>query len=309
MKTPLELIVIKLFDLHCDTLTECFEKNICLSDMSLAVNLTGARVFERYIQSFAIWISEKEKQPFEKYERVLNYGKRILKDGGFSVCSSASEIDASLKKGIPIALLSLEGATPIESVEQVDRLYSDGVRTVSLTWNYNNRLAGGALDDGALTELGRDVIRRMNRLGMVLDLSHLNRKSFYEAVSLADNVVATHTGLSETIDCPRNLDLQQLKLIKEKKGLIGLCFYPEFIGTPVTKGFKKAVYELVNRGFENEMAIGSDFDGAAMHEELSSLTDVPKLYDVLISCGLSKQYAEKLTFNNSFAFYRSVLTN
>lgn len=305
----MELIVIKLFDLHCDTLTECFERKTDLSDSSLAVNCTGAKCFENYVQTFAVWISEKDAEPVDKYRKVLKYGKKALRDGGFEICTKASRLDSALKTGKPAALLSLEGGAGIKSLEFLDELYSDGVRTVSLTWNYNNHLAGGALEDGGLTDFGRAVIRRINELGLVLDLSHLNRKSFFGAAELAERIVATHSGLTETVDHRRNLDREQLEVIKQKNGLLGLCFYPVFLGLPVFESFKNAVFDLLDGGFERIMAIGSDFDGADMAKELSSLSDVPTLYDHLCLQNISKHAAERLFFINSYEFYTRVLTN
>ena len=305
----LGLIVIKFFDLHCDTLTECFERKTNFNDSSLAVNRKGIECFDKYVQNFAVFISEKDATPTEKYRRVIRYGKRILNNSGFKICTSSKILQSRWSVKKPLAILSLEGGSAIGSLEFLDELYGDGIRVVSLAWNYDNHLAGGALEDGGLTDYGRKVVRRMNELGLVLDLSHLNRKSFFEAAELADRVVATHSGLLELIDHRRNLNREQLKIIKDKNGVLGLCFYPAFLGSPVFESFKNTVLKLLDGGFEHIMAIGSDFDGANMAAELSSLKEVPTLYDYLRLQNISKQSLDRLFFVNSYDFFDKVLTN
>ena len=309
MKTHLELIVIKLFDLHCDTLTECFDRKTDLNDCSLAVNSVAVKKIKNYVQNFAIFISEKDANPTLRYREVMGYGKRILARSGFNICTTSNDLNSAVKRAKPAAILSLEGGSAINSLEFLDELYDDGVRIISLAWNHNNHLAGGALESGGLTDFGRRVIARMNELGLVLDLSHLNRKSFFEAVDLAERVIATHSGLFDLVPHKRNLVREQLNLIKEKNGLLGLCFYPEFLGKPVFDNFKTSVLRLLNDGFEDIMAIGSDFDGALMDRTLSNLGDVPTLYDYLYLQNIPNVSLCKMFFDNSYNFFTRVLTN
>lgn len=309
MKMHLGLIVIKFFDLHCDTLTECYKRNVHLHDSSLAVNVKGTESFKKYIQNFAVFIGEDAFNPVKEYRGILKYGKKILTESGIDICTSADSLKKSLDKSRMSAILSLEGGAPIKSLSVLDELFYGGVRVVSLTWNYTNQLAGGALDDGGLTDFGRKVIGRMNELGLVLDVSHLNRKSFFEATLLADRVMATHSCLFDLVPHKRNLDKQQLKLLNDKIGIVGLCFYPEFLGMPVFEKIEASIYYMLEQGFGNLVSIGSDFDGATMDEKLFNLECLPALYEYLLSKSIEKETLNNIFFDNSYNFFTRVLTN
>ena len=207
-----------------------------------------------------------------------------------------------------IALLSIENAGFIKDVSFVDEFYKDGIVTASLTWNGDNKLAGGALGDASLTSLGVDVIKRMNRLSMAVDLSHLNRKSFYEALKEARFPCATHSGIDFILHHPRNLDDAQLKSIKEKGGIVGICFYPDFIGNDAVEGFLKALEHCLELYMEDNVSIGSDFDGADMSAGLKTVSDTVCLYKKTVM-RFGKTVADKVFYQNASDFYYNVLTN
>ena len=141
---------MKIFDLHCDT------PYVNLQGEPAVVNKTETDRFEEYVACTAIWIGERAKNPLHLYKQML---------------VEANKLDFK-------HILTLEGFCFADSPDTVDLLKKDGICAATLTWNYNNRLAGGCLDDGVLTSLGKMVIRRMNDYGIMLDLSHINEKSF-----------------------------------------------------------------------------------------------------------------------------------
>lgn len=210
------------------------------------------------------------------------------------------------------ALLSVEGGNLLEGeLSRLDRLYADGVRTLTLTWNGENALAHGAhCPDGGLKPFGREVIGRLNALGMVCDLSHLNRCSFWEALPLCRYPAATHACFDALHPHCRNLTDRQAVGLSQKGGIIGLCFYPDFLGegNPADRLYEQIVHGL-SLGLEDALAIGSDFDGAKMHPELDRLAKLPKLYDALRQRGVKAAILQKIFYENAANFYAKVLTN
>ena len=295
---------MKIFDLHCDTFTELYDRETSLFDESLSVNKSELCGFDTAVQTFAVFLRPDEQDSVGRYSKVLACGKRRLCDAGIEICTKQRQLKA---KGVK-AMLSVEGGVPSFSPDFIETMRLDGVRTVSVTWNSDNVLAGGALGTGGLTNLGRNVISELNRCNMVTDLSHLNRRSFFEAVETADTVAATHSGIDALVKHPRNLTDAQLKAVKEKRGIIGLCVYPDFIGDDVFEGFYRAVIHCLELGLENNIAIGTDFDGAKMSRKLSKVSQLSGLYEFLIQRKIGKEQCDKIFYENSAEFYSNVMT-
>ena len=254
------------FDLHCDTPYECYFKKQDFLKNNLAVSGEKGAAFENWKQVFAVWIRDDQEEPYTLYKAILKDFKEKLKD----------------KPDNLTPYFSVEGGAVIE--DYIDRLYElkkDGICALTLTWNGENRIAGGSKTDKGLTDFGKRVIKELNSLNMLCDLSHLNEKSFYSAVEIADFPIATHSNCKSAFDCPRNLSDNQLKIIAEKGGLIGLCFYSAFLGGDVFDKLYENIYHLLELGMENNIALGSDFDGADMAEGLCDITKIPFLYEKL----------------------------
>lgn len=272
------------FDLHCDTPYECYFKKQDFLKNSLAVSGEKGAVFDNWKQVFAVWIRDDLDEPYRLYKAILRDFKEKL----------------SKKTDNITPYFSVEGGAVLE--DDTDRLYAlkeDGVRILTLTWNGENRIAGGSKTDKGLTDFGKRVIREMNGLKMLCDLSHLNKKSFYSAVELADYPLATHSNCKAVFECPRNLSDNQLKLIAEKGGIVGLCLYPKFLGGEVFDRLYRNIYHLLELGMENNIAIGSDFDGADMAAELCDISKIPLLRAKLHEKGLSETVLDKIFYKNA----------
>ena len=272
------------FDLHCDTPYECYFKKQDFLKNSLAVSGEKGAVFDNWKQVFAVWIRDDLDEPYRLYKAILRDFKEKL----------------SKKPDNLTPYFSVEGGAVLE--DDTDRLYAlkgDGVRILTLTWNGENRIAGGSKTDKGLTDFGKRVIREMNGLRMLCDLSHLNEKSFYSAVELADYPLATHSNCKAVFDCPRNLSDNQLKLIAEKGGIVGLCLYPKFLGGEVFDSLYRNIYHLLELGMEDNIAVGSDFDGADMAAELCDISKIPLLRAKLHEKGLSETVLDKIFYKNA----------
>lgn len=278
---------MNFFDLHCDTPYKCFTESQDFYKNNLAVSTEKGKVFDNWHQVFAIWINDTNKEPFKFYKSVLNDFKQKLKNAPANLTP----------------ILAVEGGNVIG--DNIDLLYSlkeDDIRFFTLTWNGENLIAGGQKSDADLTPFGKRVIEELNKLKIICDLSHLNDKSFFKAIEVAEFPVATHSNCREICNSMRNLTDIQLKLIKERNGLVGLCFYPDFLGDNVYQQLYKNIYHLLDLGMEKNIAIGSDFDGADMCENLNNISHIPCLYKFLEQKGINTATLDKIFYENAYNF-------
>lgn len=276
------------FDLHCDTAYECYFKNKDFLKNDLAVSAEKGGCFEKWSQVFAVWIRDDLEEPYKLYREILNGFKNKL-------------------SGAPDNLtpyFAVEGGAVIG--RDSDRLYGlkeDGVIYLTLTWNGENRLAGGSKTDKGLTRFGREVIKKLNCLKMCCDLSHLNDKSFFAAADEAEYPIASHSNSRSVCGVPRNLTDEQLELIGKRNGLIGLCFYNGFLGGNTYDKIYENIEHMLYMGLEDSIAVGSDFDGADTGEQLADISCVPRLYTALNKKGIEKKLLDKIFYKNAQNYF------
>ena len=272
------------FDLHCDTPYECYVKGKEFSDLSLAVNAFGDNYFDNWKQTFAVWIRDDEKNPFDFYNAVL-------KDFKAKLMKAKSKVKP---------IFALEGASLLnDDLDLIYKLKADDIKLITLTWNGENKIAGGINSQKGLTEYGKRVIDKMNTLKIGCDLSHLNKKSFYMAVENAKYPLVTHSCCNEVINHKRNLDNEQIKTVAKNGGVIGICFYPQFIGKEPFLGAYKNIFNICDMGYEDCICIGSDFDGALMDKRLNGISKIQSLYCYLEDKGIKKELLWKFFYQNA----------
>lgn len=278
------MINLNYFDLHCDTSYECYTKNQKFYVNELSVSGEQGEIFDNWTQTFAVWIKDNAENPFLLYKNILSDFKSKLENK-----------PQNLKP-----ILSVEGGAVIE--EDFDRIYilkDDGIRFLTLTWNGENGIAGGVDSDKGLTDFGKEAINKMNRLKIGCDLSHINEKSFSGAIEYAEFPLATHSNSKKICNHKRNLTDEQIKLICEKGGIIGICFYPQFLGGDVFEKLYENIFHIADMGLENHIAIGSDFDGAEMDKRLNKIEKIADLYAFLKKKGLNNTLLDKILYENA----------
>ena len=200
----------------------------------------------------------------------------------------------------------MEGADPVKTVADLDWFYERGVKAIGPAWNNKNQYASGSDSEDGLSEEGIKLIKRMNELGITLDLSHLNEKCFWEAIGLTTlTPIATHSNARALTDHSRNLRDEQLKAISDKGGVIGIVLYNYFLKigekTPTLEEvFAHADY-MINLCGEDHVGIGSDMDGARIEdfpEGLRTIADLPKIADYFCERGYSENRVEKIMSGN-----------
>lgn len=266
---------MKVFDLHCDT------PYVNLQGESAVVNKSETDCFKEYVACTAIWIGERAENPLHLYKQMLLESNKL-----------------EFKH-----ILTLEGFCFAEDESSVDMLADDGIRAATLTHNYSNRLAGGTLEDGGITDLGKRVIKRMNERKIMLDLSHINEQSFFPALEQAENVFLSHGNLKSIYEHPRNITNEQAKALARRGGVIGICLYPEFLGADVFEKLYENIVTAEELGLK--AALGSDFDGAEMDPQLNSPSKLYDLRDFLARKGFSNAMLENFFYKNAESlFYR-----
>lgn len=199
---------------------------------------------------FAIWVDDTYG-PGTAFNRAMNLigAVRRLADsaGDVELVTSAEGVRAAVHRGHLAALMGVEGGHAIEnSLEKLDTLYARGVRYMTLTWNNGNDWAGSSMDPkrpGGLSDFGRRVVRRMNELGMLVDVSHVSDATFRDVLATSTRpVIASHSGCRTLAAHRRNLTDAQLQTIARNGGVVGIIFYPVFLDEHF-----HVQYEEVNR--------------------------------------------------------------
>jgi len=234
--------------------------------------------------------------------------------GTLAICRSVAEIRAAMAQGRIAAILHIEGAEPIPDLDALHVWHAIGLRSLGPVWSRPTRYAHGvpfafpaSPDTGpGLTEAGKGLVRECNRLRIMLDLSHLNEKGFDDVAALSDApLVASHSCAHAIAPSSRNLTDRQLRVIAESRGLVGLNFavgflHPRGLREPV-QGFEivlRHLDHLLELLGEEGVALGSDFDGADMPQDLSDAAALQNLTGAMLAHGYGRELVEKIALGN-----------
>ncbi len=203
------------------------------------INLESARQGNLAAEFFALWVDPAEHPVGTHAHRALALLDSVLEQvrkhpAELALCCSPAEIIAARRSGRFAVLLGLEGGHAIENSLALLRTYHRlGVRYMTLTWANNNDWADSSGDHpehNGLTAFGQDVVREMNRLGMMVDISHVSDKTFRDVLDVsAAPVIASHSCARALTRSPRNLTDDQLRAIAQRNGVVMVNFYPAFI--------------------------------------------------------------------------------
>jgi membrane dipeptidase len=236
-------------------------------------------------------------------------------DGAVRIVRSAAELQHCLDSGIFAMLLHFEGAEPLDPEgAALETFYAAGLRSVGLTHSRRNRYAKGvpfkfphSPDTGeGLTDAGKALVRQLNRRKIMIDLSHITERGFWDVAAISDApLVATHSNAHALSNSPRNLTDRQLDAIRERRGVAGLNFHVGFLRedgamnaeTPIARMVDHISYMVDRMGIDC-VALGSDFDGATMPAELKDAAGLPRLMQVLEHRGFKRDDLTKIAHGN-----------
>lgn len=232
-----EAIVI---DLHNDVLSESIIKG---KDITKPLT-NGHTDFPRLreggvdVQFFSVWCDGTVVKPFEYANRQIDALYKLVEQHAdqITLAKNVDDIYKGLQQGKIVAMLGVEGGHMIENrLENLDSLYQRGVRYLTLTWNNSTDWASSAADErkgkhGGLTDFGKQVVKRMNALGMVVDLSHVGEQTVDDVLKITDKpVFVSHSDVYSINPHHRNLKDKQIKAIAKNGGVIGVNFYADFL--------------------------------------------------------------------------------
>jgi membrane dipeptidase len=239
----------------------------------------------------------------------------LERNGELRIARSVEDLDDALAAGVHAAVMHLEGAEAIDpGLDSVDLWYAAGLRSLGPVWSRPNVFGHGvpfhfpaSPDTGpGLTDAGQALVRRCVELGIVLDLSHLNAAAFWDVRRLgASPLVASHSGAHALAPASRNLTDAQLDAIGESDGIVGIPFATDLVRadgredrtTPVTAIIDHVRYVAERIGVDH-VALGSDFDGATIPQDLVDVTGLPRLLDALSETDFSRDEVERIAYGN-----------
>ncbi len=240
---------------------------------------------------------------------------RLQSRGGLRIVRTAGEIENCLDSGELAAILHFEGAENLgPDPGALEVLYEEGLRSLGLVWSRPNAYAHGvpfrfpsSPDTGpGLTGSGKELVRECNRLGVLVDLSHLNERGFWDVGEISEApLVATHSNAHALCPASRNLTDRQLDAIRDSDGMVGVNFAVAFLredggeseDTPLETVVRHVDY-LVERVGIDRVGFGSDFDGAKVPKEIGDVSGLPKLLVALRAGGYDETALEKLAYGN-----------
>ncbi len=266
------------------------------------------------VQVFALFVHPKEaERGYARVTELLDAFDRLAAahSGMLGLATSVAEIARLEATGRLAVVLAVENASALDgNPDRVEILYRRGVRMMGLTWNNSNGLADGTMEmhHGGLTALGRQVLARMQKLGMVVDVSHLSEQSFWNVLDATRGpIVATHSNAAGLTPHPRNLTDEQLRAVARRGGVVGVNFYPTFTGGASLARILDHLEYLMNVMGADHVALGSDFDGfTGRVNDLEDVSRLPSLTAGLLARGYDAQAVKKILGGNALRVFRDM---
>lgn len=311
-------------DCHCDTLTELYNKNASLYENEQHFDIKRQIALGGGLQFCAIYVPTEvfRYQGGLRYTLCLldKYNQEIKKlhENGIDVLQVRTAEDAgNVLKHKAATLLAIEEGGAIDgSLEALRCLYELGVRAMTLTWSNRNDIADGINEEATgsgLTLFGKQVVAEMNRLGMLVDVSHISTAGFWSVIETSTKpIIATHSNAKSLCSHPRNLNDEQIKALAQNDGLAGITFAGQFLEEDWHNACIESVYKHIDYmlnliGNDDHIGFGSDFDGISHPPyNIQGVQDYKPLIEYL-----SKYYSDetinKITHQNVINLLQKVL--
>ena len=304
--------MIPLFDAHCDTITALAFKEQGLLKNRLHLDLGRAAGYSPYAQFFAIWCDSMGKDTLSMFEAMrghfADFQRELDKNQDkITLCRTAQDAKDAAQSGKAAAFFSLEGCEQLGGDVLLLRAAYDelALRMVTLTWNYENSLSGSNADGESrgLSESGRAFVRECERLGVIVDVSHLSDPGFRDVAEILDGpFVASHSNSRAHFPSRRNLTDEQFLELCRHGGVAGINLYAGFISgrrpCPLLD-LTAHIEHFCALGGEKSVALGCDLDGCdTLPEGIGGIEDVHRLYDALLRLNYPEDTLRGIFYNN-----------
>lgn len=315
---------MRLIDMHCDTIWKLEqvergsdgESPQCesLYHNTGMLDIAGMKEAGTIVQFFANFIyMDWYGHDWDKgYDGALHMMARAKAE--IEAAKADMQLLTSYERGesgqkIGAFLTIEEGGILNGEMERLQHLYEQGIRLLTLTWNDENCIGFPASDTPELMNkglklFGIEAIEEMNRLGMIVDVSHLSDGGFWDVIGHSRKpIAASHSNTRALCNVRRNLTDDMLRALGENGGVAGVNFFPLFVqkeGTCTAKAIAAHVLHMIQIGGENLPVVGTDFDGYDIGEsEINHVCQMDLFYDALKKAGLSNSQIEKVCYKNA----------
>lgn len=333
---------MKVVDMHCDTILALLEKEqrhqeISLYANDLCVDINKLNKGNYLLQNFALFTDQKALEiPEQQTMRLYDLYARMLEENKEYIAPvySYADIEKNQKAGKLSSLLTLEdGGVVFNDLAMLRNYYRLGVRMIALTWNYENgigypNLAMNDFDDyrqvnflqrvdtvNGLTDFGIEYIREMERLGIIIDVSHLNDAGFYDVLDYTSKpFVASHSNARAICPVARNMSDDMILKLAQRRGVMGLNFCGDFLALHDEPNGPSRIDDMVTQiQYIRDLAgidvigLGTDFDGINSKLEIKDASYMPLLEIALKKAGFTEEEIEKIFYKNVLRVYKEVL--
>lgn len=300
-----------IFDAHCDTIQVLTDTKGNFNSVSYCVNILDAIKNAPYIQCCAAFVHPKYvPNGYKRVNEILDkfYLEHEKNKDKIVIVKNIEDISLVINNNLFGVLLTVENGSAIDgNLDNIYELYERGIRIMGVTWNNDNDLASGVktLEDKGLTKLGKEYIKKLNEHRIIIDVSHVSEKSFYDIIDVStDSIIATHSCAKKLCNHKRNLTDDQIKQIAKMNGVIGICFYDAFLKEGDNASIDdiiKHIEYIVNLVGIEHVGIGSDFEGVQKNElptGITGINDINNLFNKMHERGFNQEEINKIAGGN-----------
>lgn len=309
-------------DAHCDSIGDFAsgKRDLRTSTETGHWDLTKAKRSGLGLQFVAAYIESEYKPHLATWRglQLLDAGLRFIKENKSTVFLIENSKDINKLGNLDTlgVILSVEGGEILgESLFMLDIIYKLGVRSLGLTWNERNAIGDGVGETSSksgLSDFGKKVISRMNLLGMLIDVSHLNEPGFWDVLEVSSKpIVASHSCAHALCSHPRNLNDKQLRALADNNGVVGINFCPDFLnssGQATIDDVVRHISHIVDIAGIDSIGFGSDFDGIPFTPQgLENVEKYTQLLEKLEKYGFNQVEISKICHGNFVRVLNDVL--
>ncbi len=308
-----------IFDAHCDTISQIEKSKQSLYNNHHHVDIYRMQKYKGFVQVFALWIEPcYYNAPLQRAMTLLQTLLAQVKEHNSHILlvTNYQEICAALAHKKVAALISIEGGEAIgEDINVLEKLYDLGVRSICITWNEENSIAASAMCEHAhkgLTPFGKKVVREMNRLKMLVDVSHLSFAGFWDVLAVTmQPIIASHSNAKSICPHPRNLADEQFSAIVKNGGMIGINFYTPFLTSnkyATIADIIRHVEHFMGLGGENHIGLGSDYDGIdILPSGMQGIEHIDMILNALLKLNYTETQVANIAGNNFIRLIKKAL--
>ena len=305
-----------VFDLHCDTALSMIPNGHRpvheLKKNTIHIDLERASKLDGYCQCFACFTTPQmqtwyQKSPVDIFEREIAavMSQVELNSDVISLCYKASDVRENLEKGMMSAMLTMEGSAGIGfDPALLEDMYKVGFRIVSLGWNEQNELTGSHMTQGGLTDKGREFVKEAQRLGMILDVSHISDEGFWDMMKITEApIIATHSNSRAVCGHSRNLTDDMFRAIMETGGVAGFNQCAPFVAdeNPDMDTIADHILHFMELDPDGKhIALGGDLDGCdTLPKGFEGVQSYPVMAQKLLERGLDANFVHRIFWENA----------